>query len=291
MPERWERQIARLHTVAPPAGLRARVDRGSSGDGVPPGPEPRQRIVAAVVATLVFAVAAGFAYDAFRGDPSAPLDDQPSPRPVVLADTLQLRCTAGGTEILTPNVRTHEDGVHVEVVEAGAAGDVVFAIAGSSWVTGRAGDDLATGSFVRGLFVGSNSVVCTGTDEGAAPPPTAGWATFEVVDDGRDDWTSVQLPCPPNAWEPINAHIAAPQEADLLDSDVVMRLSEIQPNDTVELAGYVMSPLNRTVRVVRDGVVIAWFEVRGPDLAAGWDVRGATCPGSSWFDETSGARS
>ena len=279
MPERWEREIARFNDVKPPARLRTRVGEGPHGDGAPAVPSRRQRAASAAVAILVFAGAAAFAYDAFRDDGSAAADG-PAPSPQT---TLELRCAPNGIEVLTPIVRTHPEGVRVNVVDAGAASDVVFGVAGRSGIVRSAGEDLASGSFVRPLFVGENFATCRADGDVELPPPAPEWARFEVVDVEPNNWTSLQLPCPSTEWVPTAGEVSAPDEADLLDSDVAMRLPQVRSSDVVEPAGYVMSPSNRTVRVVRGASVLAWFNATGPDTSATWRFSGFTCPGSQWL--------
>jgi len=65
MPERWETELGKLATLEPPPRIRARIDEGPRGEGVPPMPGRGQRIAAGFVALSVFAGAAAFALGAF----------------------------------------------------------------------------------------------------------------------------------------------------------------------------------------------------------------------------------
>jgi hypothetical protein len=59
MAERWQRELTKLHEGRPPAGL---WDRVAEGPRMEPLPEPgRSRVAAALVATIVFALAVAFA--------------------------------------------------------------------------------------------------------------------------------------------------------------------------------------------------------------------------------------
>ncbi|MEX0983538.1 MAG: hypothetical protein WD096_00640, partial [Actinomycetota bacterium] len=70
MPERWRRELERLGSLEPPAGL---VDQARARPpGTSRGPSGRSRVVAAVVAFGVFAIAGGFALRAFDRAPSPP---------------------------------------------------------------------------------------------------------------------------------------------------------------------------------------------------------------------------
>lgn len=65
MPERWERQLDRWATVKAPQTLQRRVNEGPHGDGMPPTPNRRQRLMAGTVALAVFAAAAVLVWSAF----------------------------------------------------------------------------------------------------------------------------------------------------------------------------------------------------------------------------------
>jgi hypothetical protein len=65
MPERWQHELEKLRTVGAPSSMRNRIEAGPTGDGVPPMPGRRQRIVAGVVAFAVFGGAVAFAWGAF----------------------------------------------------------------------------------------------------------------------------------------------------------------------------------------------------------------------------------
>ena len=79
MTERWERELGRLKTLEAPGSMHTRMDRGPAGDGAPPDPGRRQRVVAAVVALSVFAAAGAFALRAFEGNAAPGQTDTPSP--------------------------------------------------------------------------------------------------------------------------------------------------------------------------------------------------------------------
>jgi hypothetical protein len=68
MPERWERDLRKLHGLEPREQIvRERVERGSSGSRRPSG---RERVIAGVVAAIVFIAAAVFAREAFLVTPA-----------------------------------------------------------------------------------------------------------------------------------------------------------------------------------------------------------------------------
>ncbi len=79
MPERWEREIQRLVTLTAPRSTPTRIAHGPHGDVMPPAPHRGQRLVAVVVAFVVFGAAAAFAAVAFRREtPSTPAASHPS---------------------------------------------------------------------------------------------------------------------------------------------------------------------------------------------------------------------
>jgi hypothetical protein len=66
MPERWEREIKGLMTLTAPRSTPTRIADGPHADLMPPAPHRGQRLVAVVVAFVVFGAAAAFALVAFR---------------------------------------------------------------------------------------------------------------------------------------------------------------------------------------------------------------------------------
>jgi hypothetical protein len=63
MTERWERELSKLRSTELPEEVWDRAQRGPTGDGLPPR---RERIVAGVVAAVVFLAAGSFAWQALR---------------------------------------------------------------------------------------------------------------------------------------------------------------------------------------------------------------------------------
>src|SRR5262245_23355714 len=85
MPERWERELRKLGGLdVDEAPVRERVDRGPTGDRLPPR---RDRLVAGVVAVAVFVAAGVFAWRAFApGSPRESVGETPSVEPQPTAD-------------------------------------------------------------------------------------------------------------------------------------------------------------------------------------------------------------
>jgi hypothetical protein len=63
MTERWQRELSKLRSTELPDEMWDRAQRGPTGDGLPPR---RERIVAGVVAAVVFLAAGSFAWQALR---------------------------------------------------------------------------------------------------------------------------------------------------------------------------------------------------------------------------------
>ena len=71
--ERWERELEQLKEIDSPESMRERLDRGPTGDGMPPNTNRGQRVAAGVVACLVFLLGAALVTEAFRRDAVAPV--------------------------------------------------------------------------------------------------------------------------------------------------------------------------------------------------------------------------
>jgi hypothetical protein len=80
MTERWENELQQLREIRLPEHVRLRVDEGPRGHGLPPRPH---RVVAAVVAFSVFAVAGAFAWRAFRPTAGSTLGGSAMPMAIV----------------------------------------------------------------------------------------------------------------------------------------------------------------------------------------------------------------
>ena len=76
MPERWDRELGKLADLDTPATMRSRISEGPRGEGVPPLPGRGQRIVAGIVAFVVFGGAMALALGALGdGDTSPATND------------------------------------------------------------------------------------------------------------------------------------------------------------------------------------------------------------------------
>jgi hypothetical protein len=82
--DRWRDALRGLDDVDPDDAVYRRAAQGPSHPGVPDGPSPRKRIVAGITAFAVFALAAGFAWQALRpSNGMTPAQPPPSPGSLV----------------------------------------------------------------------------------------------------------------------------------------------------------------------------------------------------------------
>jgi hypothetical protein len=96
MPERWQQELEKLRTVGAPSTMRMRIDAGPTGDGEPPMPRRRQRIVAGVVAFAVFGGAIAFAWGAFGRSGNGTTIAEPGPARGAAVFTFAAHPTEGG---------------------------------------------------------------------------------------------------------------------------------------------------------------------------------------------------
>jgi hypothetical protein len=169
--------------------------------------------------------------------------------------TARLVCSPGGTRILTPRVEAHPDGVHYVIdnrFEAAAGYSVEYPEGGGGGDSAPRGESEHIGDFPPGkIRIGCEERPVDGTD--------VDYGALEVVDP-EDVYKSVELEC-----EGVMAVSGGPQYApgvkgkrrDLVEITRRSFSNHIREGDTVELAGYSESRAYRTVRVVRDGRVIA----------------------------------
>ena len=258
----------------PVPDLEPRIDRqasiggGPATDGDPASPA-RSRVLAGVVALVVFVAAGAFAWQAFRPGEQAPADGSS-----VAADVLRVRCDADSIEVLTPVVAARSDGLHVAPHVTGLReAEVAIMSATDPWTSYWSGSDGVDGEFVRGVPLGQATVHCeSGPNQGDGPERL--FATFEVADpegvvaDYRLACTNVS-----EAEADVEHEFRFPPVDPATESEEMeafWHLSWIRDNlqglalsDVVEPAGYpdpevVGLPVSR---LVRDGDVIGAFSV------------------------------
>ncbi len=204
------------------------------------------------------ALACSFALVAFAGGCAASSTDGPgtSQGPKEKGpETARIACGPNGTRVLTPRVKASPDGVHfvidnrfgtgtgysIEYPEGGGGGDVA-----------PRGESEHVGGYTPGK-------VRIGCEE----PPVDGidldYGTLEVVDPGGV-YKSVELECKGHTAVGGGPQYSSGSEGEKGDPVELVRrhLSDrLRKDDTVESAGYPESSDHRSVRVVRDGRVVA----------------------------------
>jgi hypothetical protein len=98
MPERWQHELEKLRTVGAPSSMRTRIDAGPAGNGVPPMPGRRQRVVAGVVAFAVFGGAIALAWGAFGRSGGGATIAEPGPPQEAAVFTFLAHQTDGGAD-------------------------------------------------------------------------------------------------------------------------------------------------------------------------------------------------
>ncbi|MDQ4126773.1 MAG: hypothetical protein M3151_02255 [Actinomycetota bacterium] len=170
-------------------------------------------------------------------------------------DTARIVCGPNGTRVLTPVVKARPDGVHF-VINNRLDAEVGYSFEGVDGGGGGNGAPQGESEHVGGYPPGKVKVGCE-------KPPVDGvgtdYETLKVVDP-QGFYKPVGLQCRGGMAAfggPQYAAGAKGKEGDPVEM-VRRGLSDrLQEGDTVESAGYPESQGSRTVRVVRDGRVVA----------------------------------
>ena len=216
--------------------------------------EARGRVEERSVFVLLF-LSAAFLFTYGCGPASSDGPSEPSGREQETPDTARVVCGRDGTRVLTPVVKARPDGVHFVIdnrfeVEVGYAFEEPEGGGGGD--SAPEGESEHVGDFPPGE-------VRIGCEE----PPVDGvgtdYAPLEVVDPAGF-YRQVELECRGGMAVGGGPQYAAGAEGKKGDVVEMVRrgLSDrLREGDTVELAGYPKSRDSRTVRVVREGRVVA----------------------------------
>ena len=229
------------------------------------GPSPRPaglrrsvRPVWGSVAALTYLFAAAvllWGCGAMGSERAGPSSDGGETRGAGVPETARIVCGPEGTRVLTPRVKARPDGVHFVIdnrfeVEVGYAFEEPEGGGGGD--SAPEGESEHVGDFPPGE-------VRIGCEE----PPVDGvgtdYAPLEVVDPAGF-YRQVELECRGGMAVGGGPQYAAGAEGKKGDVVEMVRrgLSDrLREGDTVELAGYPKSRDSRTVRVVREGRVVA----------------------------------
>lgn len=245
----------------------------------PRNSSPIRRIATAVVALGVFVASGIIVWAVFRPSGQVvPADGATDFSP----DVLRLTCAADGTPtVLTPTVQAQPDGLHMVVEDPGVADEIWVQQPTRPNFTWSSGSNDLGGEFVLLLPPGESFVQCRDFERLPEPPQGNSWMTtaphFTLVAP-EESWVPTDLACSdPAAF--AKSYSSASSLATLSPPDAARAaVPGIRATDIVESAGYVESTEEaRTVRVVRDGRVIASMRQSDGDPGA---FHGYACPGT-----------
>ena len=185
--------------------------------------------------------------------------------------TARIVCTGKETRIKTPEVEARPDGVHF-VIYNQTQTDTGYSVKLPNG--GGMGGNAPTGksTHIEPLPPGTLRIGCNRPlqNEDFEEPD---YASLEVVDKS-DAYKPVELECPGGEAVSSSGGLLSSDSEPGRDESPVEQTREffsdqLEPGDTVELAGYPERRRHKTVRVVRDGGVLAVVEYPW-DSGGGW---------------------
>jgi hypothetical protein len=186
----------------------------------------------------------------------APLGSSTSRRSASSVFEGHITCTDQATKVETPIVATSTDGVHLRLVNE-TKETMSFEVSGALGENAPVG----TSEFIASVSPGSHLVRCA----------QSSWVSL-VFEDPDGNWISTSLDCRGGTIADRSLEV----DPNGTKGDPLTLAREewpgILPTDRVERAGYVASSA-QTIRVVRDGRIIATFDYV-PDGLGGW-LKGA----------------
>jgi hypothetical protein len=173
------------------------------------------------------------------------------------SDTLEVRCDGATTEVLTPTVQAHADGVSILIHNTSQA---ELSVSTETVGTGASPGD---STFVAPISPGSSRIRCLQIDEDHAAE-NGDWGSFDVF--APEGWVSPDVDCPGAMYQGIGDFVeGARGVADPL-SDAPKHFRE--DGDRVVQAGYA-TPDERTYVLLRDEEPVAGL-VYISDGHGGW---------------------
>ena len=189
------------------------------------------------------------------GDETSTVQASQPSDPENVAATASIVCGPDGTSVTTPRVRAHPDGVHFVVdnrFKKGASYSFEYPEGGGGGESAPHGESAHVGDFPPGkVRIGCEKPPVDGMD--------VDYVVLEVVDP-EGVYKPVELECEGQmavSGGPAYASGVKGKRGDLVEITRRSFSDQIRDGDQVELAGYPESREYRTVRVVRDGRVIA----------------------------------
>jgi hypothetical protein len=174
------------------------------------------------------------------------------------SDTLEIRCDGATTDVLTPTVQAHADGVHL-VLDNTTDGELLMQ-------TETHGEGVQPGetSMTLPIHPGGSRLRCLTMTDDLDPGVEGGWARFDVL--APEGWVSPDVDCPGTMYQGIGDFVEGARGVDdpLLDAPRHFR----EEGDEVVQAGYATDE-ERTFVLLRDGEPIAAL-VYVSDGSGGW---------------------
>lgn len=212
-----------------------------------PGPE---RVLPVLIFLLVFI---------FFGCQRPPSNENAAPVPKTkdTADAVRIICDGDGVHALTPRVESRPDGVHLAIdnrLEGNADLSVSHSGGGMGW-------SVPPGQSKRVANVppGKIKIDCYSRSWGKDKLFAMEIGTVEVLA-GDSGYKSTKLDCPREKSKKIKPYTKEEMQEQKGDPVEIFRRSNsdsLREGDVVEIAGNTQSRDERTVRVVRDGKVVA----------------------------------
>lgn len=179
------------------------------------------------------------------------------PKAKETADVARVVCDSGGVRVLTPRVESRPDGVHLEIdnhLDASADLSVSHPGGGMGWSvpTGRS-------ERVANVPPGKIEIDCYSRSWGKDKLLTMEIGTVKVLS-GDSGYKSTKLDCPrekSRKIEPYTKEEMEEQEGSPVEIFRRSNADSLRKGDVVEIAGNTRSRDERTVRVVRNGEVVA----------------------------------
>jgi hypothetical protein len=204
-----------------------------------------------------------------------PVSEAPSPAPTEpLPSVSRVSCSDAGTQVSTPVVQPQSDGVHIAVDNTTGSdlGLMIKDFGGDNAPMGKS-------ELVKAIPPGKYGLACIDPQSGLAEPT---YEPFEVQDPAGI-WVSIDLECSSGGGVAVSGSFASgavgvqgtPVEV------VTTTISGLLPTDLVEVAGYASATDAASVRVARDGNVVAVYHLF-PDSQGGWMIDSAqACDGTN----------
>ncbi len=193
-------------------------------------------------------------------------------------DVARVVCGSEGVRVLTPRVESRPDGMHLKIdnrIDGSADLSVSHPGGGMGWSVPAGRSER-----VANVPPGKIQIDCYGRSWGEDKLLAMEVGTVEVLP-GNAGYKSTKLDCPKEKSKKIEPYTNEEMEEQEGDPVEIFRRSNadsLREGDVVEIAGNTRSRDERTVRVVRDGEVVATAHYL--KLSTGWiEATDESCAG------------